>query len=136
MSAKLLCVFSTLTAPNEYADWHDNGNGVPVKGESVLIKGGAGVANENILTPRGVATMVTEKQVAVLRRNPVFILHEKNGFVAIDEVPRPPSEDDVENAAAGLASRDGSAPLVEADFLASGEKAPTTGTATPKGKRR
>jgi hypothetical protein len=66
--------------------------------------------NDRIITPRGVATLVTEADAEILKRNPVFKMHADNGFVAIEEVARPPSEDDVENAAAAMASRDGSAP--------------------------
>lgn len=128
--AKLLCVFSTLAAPVEYTDWKTGENGVPVSQGSVLIKGGAGVANENIQTPRGVATMVTEAQAEALKKNTLFQLHAKNGYVAIDSVERPPSSDDVENAAAALNGRDTSAPLVPEDFTANGQPAP----ATTKGK--
>lgn len=132
MAAKLLCVFSTLAAPVEYTDWHVGENGVPVSKGSVLIKGGAGVANENIQTPRGVATMVTEAQAEALKKNTLFQLHAKNGYVAIDSVERPPSADDVENAAAGLNGRDTSAPLVPEDFTATGQKAPAEGKAKRK----
>lgn len=128
--AKLLCVFSTLAASVEYTDWHTGDNGVPVAQGSVLIKGGAGVANEHFLTPRGVATMVTEAQAEMLKRNTLFQLHAKNGYVAIDSVERPPSTDDVENAAAGLEGRDTSAPLVTEDFTANGQTAPTAATVT------
>lgn len=132
MAAKLLCVFSTLAAPVEYTDWKTGENGVPLSQGSVLIKGGAGVANENIQTPRGVATMVTEAQAEALKKNTLFQLHAKNGYVAIDSVERPPSSDDVENAAAGLNGRDTSAPLVAEDFTAQGRKAPAEGKAKRK----
>jgi hypothetical protein len=134
--AKLLCVFSTLAASVEYTDWKDSPNGVPVPGERVTIKGGAGVANEHFMTPRGVPTMVTEAQAEMLKRNTLFKLHEQNGYVAIDTVERPPGEVEVENAAAALNGRDTSAPLVDADFSGrEGDKAPTTGAA-PKAKRK
>lgn len=128
--AKLLCVFSTLATAVEYTEYKTGENGVPVALGSVLIKGGAGVANENIQTPRGVATMVTEAQAEALKRNELFKLHAKNGYVAIDTVERAPSADDVENAAAGLTGRDTSAPLVPEDFTANGQKAPAEGKAT------
>lgn len=135
MAAKLLCVFSTLATPVEYVDWKNSDNGVPVQGRSVTIKGGAGVANEHIQTPRGVATMVTPEDVEVLKRNPLFALHEKNGFVAIDNVERPPSQSDADNVAAGLEGRDASAPLVPQDFTLNGQPAPAAGTATPAPKK-
>jgi len=51
----------------------------------VLVKGGAGVANDRLITPRGVVTEITEEQAEALRANPVFAMHEKNGFVQIGE---------------------------------------------------
>lgn len=131
--AKLLCVFSTLAAPVEYTDWKTGDNGIAVALGSVLVKGGAGVANENFVTPRGVPTMITESQAELLKRNSLFALHEKNGYVAIDAVERPPGEADVENAAAAMEGRDVSAPMVDADFVAAKVDAPTTAT-KPKRK--
>lgn len=124
--AKLLCVFSTLASSNEYADYRPPATPgqSPVKGDFVVIKGGAGVANANLQTPRGVPTMVTEAQVALLKRNEVFKLHEKNGYVTIEEVDRPPTEDVVEKAVANMTGRDTSAPLVPQDFTVQGEQPP------------
>ncbi len=133
--AKLLCVFSTLAASVQYTDWKPSDNGVPIAGESVLIKGGAGVANEHFVTPRGVPTMVTEAQAEMLKRNTLFALHEKNGYVAIDAVERPPGETEVENAAAALNGRDTSAPLVDADFTANGQRAPTAAKTGGKARK-
>lgn len=126
--AKLLCVFSTMSAAVRYVDWKPGaGEGAPAQeGESVVVKGGAGVADKNIVTPRGVATMVTEAQAAMLRANAVFKLHQANGFVSLEEVPAPPSSDAVEGKVAKLEGRDASAPLVDQDFAPG--LVPTTGT--------
>jgi hypothetical protein len=136
---KLHCVFSTLTASNEYADYTppSTPGQSPIKGDSVIIKGGAGVANAHLQTPRGVPTMVTEAQIALLKRNEVFKLHEKNGFVTIAEVERPPTEDAVEKAVAAMTGRDNAAPLVDADFIVNGAKPPTVndGEAVAAAKR-
>lgn len=128
--AKLLCVFSTLAASVQYTDWKTADNGVPVAGESVTVKGGAGVADSHFQTPRGVPTMVTEAQAELLKRNTLFRLHEKNGFVAVDSVDRPPSAQDADNAAAALEGRDVSAPLVPQDFTVAGQEPPKAGTPT------
>jgi hypothetical protein len=117
--AKLLCVFSTLRPPtNTWTTSRRNGDPgrPPDQGGSVIIKGGAGVANENLQTPRGVPTMVTEAQAELLKRNEVFKLHEKNGFVAIDEVERRPPRTWLKRPRAEHEGRDNSAPLVAADF--------------------
>lgn len=127
--AKLLCVFSTMSASVRYVDWKPGaGDGAPAQeGESVIVKGGAGVADKNIVTLRGIPTMVTEAQAAMLRANPVFKLHQSNGFVSLEEVPAPPSQETVEGKVAKLEGRDGSAPLVDQDFAPG--LVPTTGAA-------
>lgn len=132
MATKLLCVFSTLTCDNVYSDHKVNDNGVAVEVASVLVKGGAGVMNDRLVTPRGVATMVTEAQAELLKRNEVFKQHARNGFVVIDTVERPPTEADAENKAAAMESRDGSAPTVAEDFQFNGQDAPTTGAGERK----
>lgn len=116
--AKLLCVFSTLTASVEYTEHRTGENGIPVALGSVLIKGGTGVANQHVQTPRGVATMVTPAQAELLQKNELFKLHKRNGFVTLEEVARPPGEDAVEKAVAEMEGRDNSSPLVDADFRA------------------
>lgn len=124
--SKKLYVYSTLTSDVAYTPYDtDNGNDTPVARDPVVIKGGAGVVNDRLITPRGVVTEVTEEQAELLRQNKVFQLHEKNGFVVIDE-----SKTDPDNVAADMQNRDRSAPLVEQDF-AEGE-APTVSTSEPK----
>lgn len=125
-AVKLLCVFSTLAASVNYTDWETGKNGVPTDKGSVLVKGGAGVANEHIQTPRGVGTMVTEAQAEMLKRNTLFQMHKANGYVSIENVERPPNDDAVEKAVANMEGRDVSAPLVNEDFTANGQAAPKT----------
>lgn len=123
----LLCVFSTLAAPMRYVDHEPAGEtGVAVEKGSVLIKGGAGVMDtKNIVTPYGVATMVTQEQAEMLKRNAVFQLHAKNGFVRIETVSRAPDGDNIEKVVAEMEGRDKSAPTVDEDFTANGQNAPT-----------
>jgi hypothetical protein len=136
-----LYVYSTLTADNRYVNHRRASNDLPqpvtVDGmEGVLIKGGTGIADKRLVTPRGVATEVTEAQAEYLRENPVFKLHEGNGFVVIDS-----AKVDPEAVASGMAVDEGSAPLQDGDFgEGSGEAgdepaASTAGSKPPKAKR-
>ena len=112
--SKKLYVFSTLASDVAYTNHAQGGGDLPIDLPPVVIKGGAGVANERIVTPRGVATEVTEEQVEYLRANQVFQLHEKNGFVMVSE-----TNGDPDKVAADMTGRDISAPVVPQDNLAS-----------------
>lgn len=111
--SKKLFVFSTLASDVAYTNHAQGGADLPIDLPPVLIKGGAGVANDRIITPRGVATEVTEEQVEYLRANQVFQLHEKNGFVMVSE-----SYADPDTVAADMTGRDISAPIVPQDNIA------------------
>lgn len=111
--SKKLFIFCTLASDVAYTNHEQGGGDLPVALPSVVIKGGAGVANDRIVTPRGVATTVTEEQVEYLRANPVFQLHEKNGFVMVSE-----SYADPDTVAADMTGRDNSAPVVPQDNIA------------------
>ena len=111
--SKKLYVFSTLASDVAYTNHAQGGGDLPIDLPPVVIKGGAGIANERIVTPRGVATEVTEEQVEYLRANQVFQLHEKNGFVMVSE-----SYADPDTVAADMTGRDISAPIVPQDNIA------------------
>lgn len=125
--SKTFYVLSTLTADQEYTAYREGGADIPVAVGSVLIKGGANVADKRLVTPQGVVTKVDSDQMAALESNDVFKLHKRNGYITVSE--RKPADPDA--AAASQANRDGSAPLVEQDF-ADG-KAPASGSATTDG---
>lgn len=110
--AKDFYVLSTLTADQEYTAYREGGADIPVAVGSVLIKGGANVADKRLVTPQGVVTKVNADQMAALESNEVFQLHKRNGYITVSE--RKPADADA--AAASQASRDGSAPMVEGDF--------------------
>lgn len=111
--SKKLYVFSTLAADVAYTNYAPGGADLPIDLPPVLIRGGAGVANDRLVTPRGVATDVTEEQAEYLRANPVFQMHEKNGFVTISA-----SFADPDIVAADMTGRDRSAPVVPQDLTA------------------
>lgn len=129
-----LYVYSTLTCDQNYTNHDTGGADLPVPLPPVFIKGGAGVANDRLITPRGVATEITEEQAEYLRANPMFQLHEKNGYVEISA-----AEADPDKVAAGMNREDPSAPMTGADVPAettvSGEGVTETAP-TPSRKKR
>lgn len=106
-----LYVYSTLATDMAYTNHETGGADIPVALEPVFIKGGAGVANDRFVTPRGVATEITEKQAEYLQANQVFQLHQKNGYVMIDSESMDPDK-----MAANMTGRDNSAPIVHQDL--------------------
>lgn len=116
-------VFSTMTAAVTYTQWKQSPGGLSIAGAQVTIKGGANVADRRtILTPRGIGTQVTDDELEFLKQDPTFLMHEKNGFITVDSVA---DIRDADLAASNMEGRDDSAPDVEQDFLAAGEKPPT-----------
>ena len=111
--SKTLIIFSTLASDVAYTNHAQGGGDMPIELPPVVVKGGAGVANDRLVTPRGVATRVTEEQVEYLRQNEIFKLHEKNGFVMVSE-----SAGDPDAVAADMTGRDNSAPIVPQDNIA------------------
>lgn len=109
--SKKLYVYSTLASDMNYTNHAAGGGDMPIDLPPVFIKGGAGVANDRLITPRGVATEITEEDLAYLRQNEVFKLHEANGFVLVSDL-----YDDPDKVAADMAGRDPSAPVVPQDL--------------------
>jgi len=106
-------VFSTLSTDTAYTDYADGGGDMPVVKSTITIKGGANVADKNLVTPMGVMTKVSEDQLASLKNNKVFQLHEQNGFIKITEKAYGVEEVVVGE---GMAEKDASAPLTPADY--------------------
>lgn len=117
-----LYVYSTLSSDMNYTNHAQGGADLPQALPPVFVKGGAGVANDRLITPRGVATEITEEQAEYLRANVLFQLHEQNGFVQISD-----AKVDADVAAADMQGRDQSAPIVPQDLP--NDQQPTQGDA-------
>ncbi len=120
-------VYSTLATGMDYTN-HVATHDLPRVVAKVTINGGAGVADKNLVTPLGGVTEITEEKLEQLRLNPVFQMHEKNGFVKVDDRRR-----DVEVAVADLQARDESAPAIPEDFAEEGLEI-SVGKSKVKGK--
>lgn len=78
-------VFSTLANDQRYRNYAKGSADLPLRAGEVLINGGAGVANDRIITPEGVKTVINEDEYKLLRDNPTFMLHYDNGFITVSE---------------------------------------------------
>jgi len=108
-----LYVYSTLASDMAYTNHTEGGGDLPVPLDPVFVKGGAGVANDRLITPQGVVTEITEAQAEYLRANKVFQLHEQNGYVQISD-----KRAEADKVAADMTGRDQSAPMVPQDLSA------------------
>ena len=104
-------VFSTLANDQRYVNWVKGPNDIPTEGHSVFIKGGTGVANDRLITPQGVATEITEEDLAQLEQNPSFMQHKKDGFVTVRA-----KKAEAEKVAADMNLKDESAPMTHSDY--------------------
>lgn len=104
-------VYSTLSCDNEYRSYVKGGGDISQVESHVLIKGGAGVMNRNIITPYGVATEVTKEQLAMLEANDQFQLHKKNGFITVDA-----KKMDADEVAKDMTKKDKSSPATMDDY--------------------
>lgn len=115
-------VFSTATNATSYIQYKpdtDKTSGFSEVLRKVTIKGGHGVATKNLITPKGVATKVTEDELEFLLENEAFQRHMRAGFVSYDK-----NKADPEKKAANMAKRDGCAPLTPDDFKESEYSSP------------
>lgn len=77
-------IWSTLACDQLYTNYGKGGGDLPIAEGGVLIKGGAGVLNDRLITPQGVSTEVEQDHVEYLLRNSEFMAHQNRGFIKID----------------------------------------------------
>jgi hypothetical protein len=104
-------VFSTLSSDQAYSVVKSRADGSYDIVGSVLIRGGANVADKHFVTPRGVMTRITEDEFKAIENDTSFILHVANGYLKYEDAPA-----DVEKVVADMEGRDQSAPLTPNDF--------------------
>lgn len=122
-------VYSTLACDTAYAVWQKGGGDLPIMERTILVKGGAGVANDRLITPNGVATEISEADFDVLKENKVFQKHVEGGYISFDK-----KKVDADVAAVDMEHRDVSAPIVPGDYDA--DKEPIAGEPARRGRPR
>lgn len=129
--AKVIVIYSTLASDMRYTNHKPGAADIPVPIGEVFVKGGAGVANDRLITPFGVATVVTEEQLKLLEQNSVFQLHKENGYILVSE-----EKGDPEKFAADMNANDPSRPLNDTDLTRSGAVDAVATNAPATAKRR
>lgn len=108
-------VYSTLTRDQRYTNYVPGGGDLPIAAGSVLIKGGANLADKHFVTSRGTVTEITQDQYEFLKTNEDFKRHVENGFLYVDASGKSKAKE-VNDVVDDLVARDESAPLVPNDF--------------------
>lgn len=130
--SKHFYVFSTLAASNKYLNYGKGGADLPQpQGDGVLIKGGTGVADKHFVTPRGVMTEVTAKELEYLNENPVFKQHVLNGFITVEESAKDPER----VVSEGMQPGDEGRQLTAEDFTTGVDDEPKPSTSGDKKKK-
>lgn len=118
-------IVSTLSNDQNYTDWSkpDQIGKVArpaVLRKQIIIKGKANIITKSLVTPEGVLTSVTEDELEILKKIPLFQKHIDGGHLKI--IVREASADKI---AKDMTDRDSSAPLNEAkgDFKKGGRAA-------------
>ncbi|MCK4518081.1 hypothetical protein KAT92_04850 [Candidatus Babeliales bacterium] len=98
MASGKVYVCSKMASDNAYTTWHSGvkaANDMPRKDRQVLIKGGSGVINKQLVTLHGVVTQITAEELELVRKScPAFIRHEKAGFLKVLQKDPSPKEID------------------------------------------
>ena len=114
--AKQFYVYSTLSNNQNYTVYSDLMKGqegtARVKEHSVLINGGANVADKNNYTAKGVETVISEEQAEILKSCPMFDRHVKAGFIILEDKKHEPNKIVQEKK---MTKKDKSAPITPDD---------------------
>jgi hypothetical protein len=105
-------IYSTLANPQKFTTYKPGGADMPVVDREVLIKGGAGIASKNLITPLGVHTEVTDEEYnVVLKNHPHFMDFVERGLIRAEE-----SKHDIEKIVGDMNPRDPGGPITPADY--------------------
>jgi hypothetical protein len=124
-------IYSTLANNMTYVDYHPamegltHGQKASIR-HQVTIEGKVGVANKNLVTPRGAVTKVNDEDFAMLKDCVAFQDHVKNGFISFEK-----RQLDVDKVISGMKPRDVSAPITP-DFYKDAKE----NDAVPEGTRK
>lgn len=103
-------VYSTLGQDNVYTGYRST-HDLPVAESRIVIYGGTGVINKNLITPHGILTSISDEDYEILKKNHDFNRHVENGFIVVQK-----QQEKVEKVVKSMQPKDGSAQLTPEDF--------------------
>jgi hypothetical protein len=117
-SSGMVHIYSTLANPQKFvtylmpdaADANQMGR-LPVIDREVLIRGGAGIASKNLITPLGVHTAITADEYESIRELPHFQAFVKSGHFRVEN-----KSVDIDKIVGDMNPRDPGGPVTPADY--------------------
>jgi len=106
-------VYSTLSTPQKFTVWEPPrmDGMLPTLICEVLIKGGAGIASKNLITPQGVHTAITQEEFDAISTLASFQKFVDDGYIRVEG-----KKYDIDRMVGDMNPRDPGGPLTPADF--------------------
>ncbi len=98
-------VYSTLSCDQGYAIYDKGAEGMPILNRVIFINGKANITNKVLVTPRGVATEVSDDDLETLNKDYHFSEHVRLGFISFDS-----KKFDADEVSKDMTKQDKSAP--------------------------
>lgn len=106
-------IFSTLANPQKFVVYTPPAEVgmLPVVAREVLIRGGAGIASKNLITPQGVHTAITQDEYDAIAELPHFKKFVESGHIRVER-----KQYDIDKMISDMNPRDPGGPLTPADY--------------------
>lgn len=113
-STGMVHVYSTLASPQEFTTYIPGGADLQVVDRQVHIKGGAGIASKNLITPNGVHTAISEDDYAAIKELWHWKKFVETGHIRVEKR----QASDIDRIVSDMNPRDPGGPLTPADYVA------------------
>jgi hypothetical protein len=117
-SSGMVHIYSTLASPQKFVKYQmpdatdaSQMGRLPVVEREVLVRGGAGIASKNLITPQGVHTPITEEEYQAIKDLEHFKKFVESGRIRVER-----KEYDIDKMVSDMNPRDPGGPLTPADF--------------------
>lgn len=109
----MIHIFSTLSSPQIFTKWSTPSETgmLPTIEREVAVKGGAGIASKNLITPNGVHTAITQEDYDAICDLKHFKDFVESGHIRVER-----KEHDIDKMVSDMNPRDPGGPITPADY--------------------
>lgn len=114
-SSGMVYVYSTLANPQKFVDYAPppEPGMLPVEKIAVHVKGGAGIASKNLITPLGVCTPITQAEYDAICNLDHFTRFVASGHITVQKS----QAYEIEKVVSDMNPRDPGGPLTPGDYM-------------------